>query len=89
MGKLKQSKTKEDKLKEGLNLLKQLRDGGVKDNSFGYIDLKTRISEWVSTEDSSWEGTVDFSEYGRVAEVELPRYDNRPAAINFKVKRMS
>jgi hypothetical protein len=87
MGKPKQPKSKEDKLKEGLNLLKQLRDGGVKDNSFGYIELKTRISEWVSNEDSQWEGTIDFREYGRVAELELPRYDNRPAAINFKVKR--
>lgn len=89
MGKPKQPKTKEDKLKEGLNLLKQLRDGGVKDNSFGYIELKSKISEWVSTESFAWEGTVDFSEYGRVAEVELPRYDNRPAAINFKMKRLT
>lgn len=79
-------KPKEDRLKEGINLLKQLRDNGVKDNSLGFIELKTKISEWVSNSDS-WDGVIDFREYGRVAEVELPKYTNRAAGINFKVRR--
>lgn len=86
MGKVKQVKSKEERLKEGINLLKQLRDNGVRDYSLGFIELKTKISEWVSGEEG-WEGTINFSDYGRIAEVDLPKYDNRAAGINFKVKK--
>ena len=86
MGKPKQIKLKEDRLKEGINLLKQLKDNGVQDYSLGFIELKTKISEWVSGE-NGWEGTISFSDYGRVAEVNLPKYNNRAAGINFKVKK--
>ena len=63
MGNGKQIKTKSDRLKEGISILKQLRDGGVKEHSLGYLDLKTKISEWVNSENSG-EGTSEFSEYG-------------------------
>jgi hypothetical protein len=86
MGKAKQIKSKEDRLKEGMHLLKQLTDNGVKEYSLGFIDLKTQISEWVKGE-QGWEGTISFSDYGRIAEVDLPKYDNRAAGINFKVKK--
>lgn len=86
MGKVKQIKPKEERLKEGINLLKQLRDNGVKDYSLGFIELKTKISEWVNGQDG-WEGTIDFRDYGRMAEVDLPKYTNRAAGINFKVKK--
>jgi hypothetical protein len=87
MGKLpKQIKSKENRVKEGVALLKQLREAGVLDRSLGYIELKMKISEWVNSE-NSWEGIIDFRDYGRVAEVELPKYDNRAAGINFKVKK--
>lgn len=86
MGKIKTIKTKEDRVKEGIHILKQLRENGVKEQSPGFQELKTKISEWVSSEDS-WEGTIDFREYGRIAEVELPKYNNRAAGLNFKVKK--
>ena len=86
MGKVKTVKPKEDRVKEGISILKQLRENGVKEHSLGFIDLKAKISEWVSGEDG-WEGTISFSEYGRVAEVDLPKYTNRAAGINFKVKK--
>jgi hypothetical protein len=87
MGKVKNIKSKEDRVKEGINLLKQLRDNGVKDYSLGFIELKTKISEWISGE-VGWEGDISFSDYGRIAEVDLPKYNNRIAGINFKVKKM-
>ncbi len=86
MGNGKQIKIKSERLKEGIAILKQLRDAGVKEHSLGYLDLKAKISEWVNSE-NSWDGSIDFSEYGRVADVELPRYDNRAAGINFKVRK--
>jgi hypothetical protein len=86
MGRLKQIKPKEDRVREGISILKQLRDAGVKEHLGGFQELKSRISEWVRGEDG-WEGTIPFPEHGRVAEVELPRYDNKAAGINFKIKR--
>ena len=66
--------------------MKQLRDNGVKEFSLGFIELKEKIREWVKSEDG-WEGTISFSDYGRIAEVELPKYDNKAAGLNFKVKK--
>ena len=86
MGKVKNIKPKADRLSEGINILKQLRDNGVKEYSLGFIELKDKISEWVKSEDG-WEGTISFSDYGRIAEVDLPKYDNRAAGLNFKVKK--
>ena len=86
MGKPKVLKPKEDRLKEGISLLKQLQEGGVSDKSPGFMELKTRISEWVSGEDG-WEGVIPFASYGRIAEVELPKWTNRAAGLNFKVRR--
>jgi hypothetical protein len=86
MGKVKQIKSKAERLSEGINILKQLQEAGVRDYSLGFVELKTKISEWVSGEDG-WEGTISFSDYGRIAEVDLPKYDNRAAGLNFKVKK--
>jgi len=83
---MKEIKSKMDRVKEGVSILKQLRDNGVKENSVGFIELKTKINEWVSNEES-WEGSIDFLEYGRVAEVELPRYNNKAAGMSFKMKK--
>ncbi len=86
MGKIKEIKSKEDRVKEGIHLLKELKGAGVKEHSFGYIELKTKITEWISSEEG-WDGTIGFEEYGRQAEVDLPKYNNRSAGINFKVKK--
>jgi len=86
MGKVKQVKPKEDRVKEVISILKQLREGGVSDHTLGFIELKQRVSEWVAG-DGSWEGTISFSEYGRIAEVDLPKYTNRAASLNFKIKK--
>jgi hypothetical protein len=85
MGKVKEVKSKGDRLSEGVSLLKQLREAGVKDNGMSFQILKAQISDWVTTGES-WEGTITFPEYGRVAEVNLPKYNNRAADMNFKVK---
>jgi hypothetical protein len=86
MGKVKELKTKEERVQEGINLLKQLREAGVRVTFGGFQELKSRISDWVNTGEP-WEGVVPFPEHGRMAEVELPRYNNRAAGINFKVAK--
>jgi len=86
MGNTKQLKTKEERLQEGIRLLTQLRDAGVKVTFGGYQTLKEHISGWVNTGEP-WEGVIPFPEHGRVAQVELPKYNNRAAGIHFNVKK--
>ena len=80
----KQEKTKEERLKEGLSLLTQLKEGGVRGNSLGFLVLKKQVSEWVANGEP-WEGTIPFTEYGREAIVSFPKYNNKAAGLNFKV----
>jgi hypothetical protein len=80
---VKQEKPKEERLKEGLSLLTQLKEGGVRGNSLGFLALKQQISSWIDT-GAAWDGTIPFAEYGREAVVSLPKYHNRAAGLNFK-----
>jgi len=82
---VKQEKTKEERLKEGVSLLKQLKEAHIKENGNGYQEFKQKISEWVNTGDA-WSGTIPFQEHGRIGEVDLPRYNNKAAGMHFKVK---
>jgi hypothetical protein len=79
----KEEKPAADRLTEGVSILKQLREAGVKDTVMSFQVLKQQISEWVKTGEP-WEGRIDFPEYGRVAVVALPRYTNRAAELTFK-----
>ena len=76
-------KTKEERVKEGIHLLKQLLDAGVKQHG-SYLDLKVRIDEWIKTGEA-WSGSVPFQEYGRKAEVILPAKNPANASIIFRV----
>jgi hypothetical protein len=82
----KKDKTKEDRVKEGISLLNQLKQGGVRGNALGFLSLKQKISEWVNSGEP-WDGTIPFTEYGREAVVSLPKYDNRAAGLHFKVMK--
>jgi hypothetical protein len=85
MGKQKEPKTKEERLKEGISLLTQLKNANVKELIYGYQELKRQISKWVNTGEA-WEGTIAFPEHGREAIVDLPTYNNKAAGIQFNVK---
>jgi acyl-CoA-binding protein len=77
-------KPKADRLREGVHLLKQLQGGGVAETAPGYMDLKTKITEWVETGDR-WEGRITFPSYGRYADVVLPKKASQTATIAFKI----
>ena len=83
MTKEKPEKTKQDRLKEGIYLLKQLRDAGIKEYVPSFKDLQQQITVWVKTGEP-WTGIIPFQEYQRVAHVDLPKYDNKIAGIDFK-----
>ena len=86
MGRSKQPKPKEDRLQEGIHLLRQLKEAGIKDHTLSYMTLKQHITNWIQTGDP-FEDKISMEEYQRTAEISLPRYTNRIAEITLKVHR--
>jgi hypothetical protein len=85
MGKPKEPKPQTDRLQEGISLLKQLKEAGIRENTLSYLQTKQAITEWVKTGEP-YEGTIDYSEYGRFGYLQLPRYTNKAADIQLKIK---
>jgi hypothetical protein len=83
----KRDKTKAERLTETTNLLTQLLSNGVRKNVISFLDLKQRMSTWVETGEPA-DYDIPFPEYGRVAVVSLPRYNNKAATIHFKMVRI-
>ena len=81
-------KTKEERLAEGLELLRALLRTGVGDDESAYLDMKTKISEWVKT-GVSWEGRIDFPDHARYAQIRLPKSSIGTATLAFKMKKGS
>ena len=77
-------KMKSDRVAEGVSILTQLRDGGVRKNSLGFLLLKREITTWVD-KGALWEGSIPFEEYGREAIVWLPSHGKKAATLHFKV----
>lgn len=78
-------KTKEERVREGIALLRQLQDIGVDPADPQFCVLKERVSDWVKTGDP-WAGKIPFPSYGRVAEVLLPRKAAATASLAFRAK---
>lgn len=79
-------KPKEDRLKEGISLLKQMNDMIQDLEHPGMVELKAVISAWVQ-DGKAYDGTIDFYDHDRFAEVSLPRTANRAATLAFKNKK--
>ena len=84
---VKVDKPKEDRLKEGISLLKQMKDL-IKDYLHpNYLELKQVISTWVN-DGKAYDGRIEFYDYDRYAEISLPRTANKAATLAFKnIKR--
>lgn len=79
-------KPKEDRLKEGISLLKQMNDMILDLDHPGMVELKTVISNWVK-DGKAYDGKIDFYDHDRFAEVSLPRTANKAATLAFKNKK--
>ena len=78
-------KTKEERVKEGINLLMKLKEVGISPTESPYREVQARVSDWVSTGDP-WQGKIEFFRYGRVAEILLPRKSTAVASLALKMK---
>jgi hypothetical protein len=78
-------KTKEERVKEGINLLMKLKEVGISPTDPSYREVQEHISDWVKTGDP-WIGKVEFYRYGRIAEILLPRKATAVASLALKMK---
>jgi hypothetical protein len=76
-------KSKEDRVKETVHILNQLKEAGVSERG-SYIVLKEEMTKWINTGEA-WSGKIPFPEYGRVAEVVLPSSSKHTATLAFKL----
>jgi hypothetical protein len=50
------------------------------------LELKSRLSDWVKT-GAAWSGTIDFREFGRMAEVNCPKNADKLLEVRLRVVR--
>jgi hypothetical protein len=77
-------KSKEDRVKETIHLLKELGRVGFNSLDKGYDDIKDILRKWVN-DGEPVETEVEFPRYDRVAKISLPKGDDRAAGIALKV----
>lgn len=75
-------KTTEEKLKESMHILGQLREAGVVPTDPGYKELSKAMSDWVKGTES-WSGTIPFYRYNRKAVINLPAKARFTAKVDF------
>jgi len=77
-------KTKADRLKETIRILKQLGELGYSDIDVGYKEVKRIMTQWVN-DGEKVVTTVDFTRQNRVAELSLPKRADRTVSLHLKV----
>ena len=80
-------KPKEQRLEEVVNVLRDIRGLGIPIKSPEVAALQERFSAYVN-DGVCWAGTIDFSAYGRMAEVNLPRRADKPIEVRLRVPRV-
>jgi hypothetical protein len=75
-----------DRLKESMVILKKLQKIGVSSEDLDYLELSSKFSDWVKM-GPAFEGTVDFTRYGRKANITLPTEANSVAKCDFLVHK--
>lgn len=66
-------KTMADRVKESVNLSKQILGLGITDNDPTYLEVKTYLNNWIKSEDKHIKTyDIEFVRYGRKGTLTLP-----------------
>jgi len=79
-------KPKEDRVKEIVSVMKELRKLSIPLDCPEVMELRSHLNAYIN-EGTVWEGTVSFLRFGRIAEVSLPRRANKKIEIKLRVPR--
>ena len=78
---------KKKRLEQVLTVMNKIRDDlKLPMDSICVKQLQSRLSEWVTT-GTHWSGTIDFSEFGRIAEVNCPKNHTKLLEVLLRVVR--
>ncbi len=69
-------------------MLKDIAGLGIPMKSPEVEALRERFSAYVN-DGVCWEGTIDFSAYGRMAEVSLPRRADKAVEVRLRLPRVA
>ena len=64
-------KSKEERVKDAVKLLKVMKEFGIPTNDAGYMEIKEKLNEWIQG-GAKWSGMIRFSRIANQAELELP-----------------
>lgn len=64
-------KSKADRVKESITILKKLEELGIPSTEPGYQQTKMKLDQWIQG-GNQWSGRIDFPRFGRRAELVLP-----------------
>lgn len=76
-------KTKGDRLKETIRLLKELERLGIRDTDLAYLEIKEMMTQWVK-DGVKTARSIEMVKYGRIADVALPATEDKAASINLR-----
>ncbi len=73
-------KTKGDRVKETITILKKLMEFGVLDYTDAYLQTKEYLDEWIKTGEEA-QHLIDFSKFRRTGILVLPKEANKTAEL--------
>lgn len=79
-------KTKYDRIKETVNLLKGLLNNGISDTNDAYSQTKAHLDEWIKTGEAA-EHVIEMRTYRRTAYLTLPRTADKAAEMVLKAQK--
>lgn len=79
-------KTKYDRVKESINLLKGLINNGISDTNDAYSQTKAHLDEWIKTGAASTH-VIEMRTYKRTAHLTLPREADKAAEMVLKAQK--
>jgi hypothetical protein len=83
-----QDKTKFDRVKETVRLLKSLIENGISDGNDAYRQTKAHLDEWIKTGEEA-SHTIHMYTYRRTGHLTLPRRADKAAEMVLKANTLS
>jgi len=77
-----------DRVKECMAILNDIQSLGIPQLSPELSKLRGHMNEYIR-DGTCWSGIIDFSAYGRIAEVVLPRRADKAVEVLLRVPRAS
>lgn len=84
---LRPEKTKEERVSEGMTIIRKLLEVGVEATNPGFVAVKAAVSAWIADGRPSTLSQINFGRLNRVGELVLPRRSGTEPTLTLKVLR--